>query len=160
MTRRGDGGQAATELALVLPLVVLLLLILVQVTLVARDQLLVVAAAREGAREAAVNSRPSATRAAILRIGGLKPRRVTTETSHQGGSPGMVRVSVEYRSPTDVPLVGPLFPDVVLRAKAAMRVELGHVQGKSSKEQRNQQEPRHQPPKPASVGMAGMTRLD
>jgi hypothetical protein len=52
-----------------------------------------------------------------------------TETSHQGGSV-IVSVSVEYRAPTDVAVVGPLLPDIVLRAKAAMRTESGHADGK------------------------------
>ena len=54
----GDEGQAAVELALVLPLVALLLLALVQVGLVVRDQILVIHAAREAAREAAVDAGP------------------------------------------------------------------------------------------------------
>jgi hypothetical protein len=118
----GDEGQAATELALVLPLLVVLLLAAVQVTLIARDQILVVHAAREAAREAAVDRRPGAIRTAAIRSGGLKPGRVTTETSYQGGSV-IVIVRVEYRAPTDVAIVGPLLPDVRLRSKAAMRVE-------------------------------------
>ena len=48
--RREDGGQAAVELALVLPMVCTLLLAVVQVALVVHAQLLVVHAAREGAR--------------------------------------------------------------------------------------------------------------
>src|SRR5207247_8954779 len=59
-----DDGQAAVELALVLPLVALLLLVLVQVGLVVRDQVLVVHAAREAAREAAVDAAPEAARRA------------------------------------------------------------------------------------------------
>jgi hypothetical protein len=35
----------------------------------------------------------------------------------------MVIVSVRYRSPTDVPLVGRLLPEIVVEAKAAMRDE-------------------------------------
>ena len=58
--RRGDEGQAAVELALVLPLVVALLLAVVQVGLIVRDQVLVVHAAREAAREAAVDPDPAA----------------------------------------------------------------------------------------------------
>ena len=47
------------ELALVLPLVVALLLAVVQVGLIVRDQVLVVHAAREAAREAAVDPDPA-----------------------------------------------------------------------------------------------------
>lgn len=129
---RDDQGQAATEFALVVPLVVLLLLAAVQVTLVARDQILVVHAARVAAREAALaglgagNGIDEANvRFAATQAGGLKPTRVRTETSYQGWA-DMVTVELTYRSPTDVPLVGPLFPDVEVRAKATMRLERGH----------------------------------
>jgi Flp pilus assembly protein TadG len=124
MARRTDEGQAATELALVLPVLVLLLLAVVQVTLVARDQVLVVHAAREAAREAAVDPRPAAVRAAARRAApGLKPGRMGTDTGQTGGVPVTVIVRVVYRVPTDVALIGPLLPDVEVRAKAAMRRE-------------------------------------
>lgn len=126
MKRGEDEGQAATELALVLPLVVSLLLVVVQVTLVARDQILVVHAAREAARQAAVGAAPSELRMAAARAAGVKVEALTTDTTRQGGPPDIVVVRVQYRSVTDVPLVGPLIPDPVLWAKAAMRVESGH----------------------------------
>ena len=131
--RHDEQGQAATELALVVPLLVLLLLAVVQVTLVARDQVLVVHAAREAAREAAVDQRPAAVREAARRAGGsgLKPERLGTETSHNGGVPVTVIVRVAYRSPTDVPLIGPLLPDIEVRARAAMRRETPVGLGKS-----------------------------
>lgn len=140
--RRADDeeGQAATELALVLPLLVLLLLAVVQVTLVARDQVLVVHAAREGAREAAVDPRPVAVRRAVRRAAantdaeagsGLKVRRLGTEISQTGGAPVIVTVRVVYRAPTDVPLIGPLLPDIEVRAKASMRQESPVELGKS-----------------------------
>ena len=50
-----DRGQSTVEVALLLPFVALLLLAVVQVGLVARDQVLVVHAAREAARAAAVD---------------------------------------------------------------------------------------------------------
>lgn len=121
---RRDGGQATVELALVLPLVVTMLLMVLQVALVARDQILVVHAAREAAREAAVDPRPSAIRLAARRAAkGLKLEALRTETSTQGGMTSIVIVRVHYRSATDVVLVGPLLPAVDLGAKAAMRVE-------------------------------------
>ena len=138
--RDDEVGQAATELALVTPLLVVLLLAVVQLTLIARDQVLVVHAAREAAREAAVDPRPAAIRLAARRAGGsgLKIERLGTESRQSGGAPVTVTVEVAYRAPTDVPLIGPLLPDVVIRAKAAMRretpVELGKslVQGSNS----------------------------
>ena len=130
-----ERGQAATELALVLPLLVVLLLAVVQVTLVARDQVLVVHAAREAAREAAVDPRPHQVRQAARRAaGGLKVERLGTETSQTGGVPVIVIVRVTYEVPTDVPLLGPLLPDVEVRAKAAMRRESSGGSGKSPRE--------------------------
>jgi hypothetical protein len=35
----------------------------------------------------------------------------------------MVAVEVHYRSPTAVPVVGPLLPDAALTARAVMQVE-------------------------------------
>ena len=120
----GELGQAATELALVLPLLALLLLAVVQLTLVARDQLLVVHAARAAARQAAVDPRPaSVERAAREAASSLKSARLRAETSPIGGEHRVVTVAVRYRAPTEVPLVGSLLPDVELWAKAAMRTE-------------------------------------
>ena len=50
MRRDRDSGSAAVEFALVLPVVLVVALALVQVGLLARDRLLVEAAARAGAR--------------------------------------------------------------------------------------------------------------
>ncbi len=131
MSRGGDEGQAATEVALVLPLVVALLLVVVQVTLVARDQIMVVHAAREAARHAAVGASPADVREAAARAAGVKVQSITAEVSAPGGagpagSGETVVVQVRFRSLTDVALVGPLLPDPVLWAKAAMRLEPGH----------------------------------
>ncbi len=74
----GDDGQAAVELALALPVVVVLLLGMLQVALVGRDQLAVELAAREAARAAAVSADPAgAARAAAGRVTTLRPLTVT-----------------------------------------------------------------------------------
>ena len=120
----GEEGQATVERALTLPVVALLLLSLVQVTIVGRDHLLVTHAARAAAREAAVDRRPGSVRtAALVAAPALKAARVSTETSSRRGSSDIVTVTVAYRSETDVPLVGPLLPDVRLVGKAAIRYE-------------------------------------
>ena len=139
MPRLDEQGQAATELALVLPLLVLLLLALVQVTLVARDQVLVVHTAREAAREAAVDPRPAAVRQAARRAGGagLKPERLGTETRQIGGAPVTVTVAVAYQAPTDVPLIGPLVPDIEVRSTATMRRETPAGLGKHPSQDSN-----------------------
>lgn len=122
-TRRGDEGQAAVELALVLPLLALLLLGIVQVALVVRDQILVVHAAREAARAAAVEPTLDAARRAALAGAPLVGGRLHVDLSGRGRTDRQVRAELSYRSPTSAPLVGGLIPDIVLRAQASMRRE-------------------------------------
>lgn len=118
-----ERGQAAVEVALVLPLVAVLALVLLQVTLVVRDQVLVIHAAREGARESAVNVDPGAPRRAALAGASLRPERLEVESSGRSGPGSRVKVVIRYFSPTDVPLVGRLVGDVALSGSASMRVE-------------------------------------
>jgi hypothetical protein len=120
---QGEGGQATVELVLVLPVVVLALLLVVQVGLIARAQVLVVHAAREGARAAAVDG-PGAARAAVLASPGIEGgRTVVVASAERSQSVDLVRVEVRTRVRTDVPLVGPLLGDPTLTAVVAMRAE-------------------------------------
>lgn len=121
---RGDRGQAAVELALVLPLLVMLALALCQVALVVRDQVLVIHAAREGGRAAAVDPDAGAARRAALSSSALVPENLDVEASGRAGPGSRVDVTVRYRSPTDLPLIGPLVGDVALSGSASMRVEV------------------------------------
>ncbi len=129
MGRERDEGQAAVELALVLPLVVTLFLAVAQVTLVAHDQILVVHAARAGAREAAVGGDAGAVRRAVLAGaaagGGLTPDRTVIESSRRGGVDAWVEVRVRYRAPTDLPVIGALLPTLELEARAVLPQEDG-----------------------------------
>lgn len=120
---RGGGGQASVELALVLPLVFLLLLGMVQLGLLVRDQILVVHAAREAAREAAVDPAPDAPRRAAAASSTLDGARLRVTSSGRGGPGSRVRVEVAYRPPAAVPLIGAALGDLTLRATATMRVE-------------------------------------
>lgn len=121
--RRGHRGQAAVELALVLPFVFLLLLAVVQVGLVVRDQVLLTHAAREAARQAAVEPAPVGAREAALAGSPLEPGRLAIEMPPVPPGEGRVAVRLRYTSATDVPLVGPLLPDVVIESRASMRRE-------------------------------------
>lgn len=122
--RRGpERGQATVEVALALPVLVVALLLVVQVALVARSQILVVHAAREGARVAAVDGRPGAATRASRSTPGLRTDRIRVSTSARGEVGSTVRVTVRYRAPTEVPLVGVLLGDPELEASVAMRVE-------------------------------------
>lgn len=118
-----DRGQSSVEVALLLPFLALLLLAVVQVGLVVRDQVLVVHAAREAARAAAVDTADSAARDAAASAADLSPARLSVEVSGRGEAGTRVEVVVRYRSPTSVPLVGRLIGDAVLTARASMRVE-------------------------------------
>jgi hypothetical protein len=114
-----EGGQTTAELMVVFPVVLLLALVLVQAALVLRDDLALANAAREAARAASLDADPTrAQRAAAAVLPGARVR--------PGARPpvgDLVTVEVSYRSPTDLPLVGPLLPDPVLVARTAMRVE-------------------------------------
>lgn len=120
---RDERGQAAVELALCLPLLAALALLLVQVGLLVRDQVVVVHAAREAAREAAVTPGEAGPRRAAVASTKLHPNRLDVNVGRRGRPGTRVRVEVRYRSPTEVPMVGHLLPDVELTASAAMRVE-------------------------------------
>ena len=117
--RRDDRGQAAVELALVFPLVVVMVLAVVQVALIARDQVVIELAAREAARAASVSADPhgaalSAARAATS----LHPLQVSVDTSAR-----TVTVTVSYVNTTDAPLIGNALGDVTLTATATMHLE-------------------------------------
>jgi Flp pilus assembly protein TadG len=114
-----ERGQAAVELALALPVVVLLLLGLLQVALVGRDQLAVELAAREAARAAAVSADPvAAARLAAERVTPLRPLQVSVNAGA-----AVVTVTVSHPSATDVAMVGRFVGDVILRASVTMAVE-------------------------------------
>jgi len=118
-----DEGQASVELALCLPVVALLLLLVVQAGLVVADQVAVVQAAREAARRASVDPDPEAARRAALG-GRLGPDRTSVTIEPLAGSPPRVRATIRHRAATDVPIVGPLLPEVELDAAAVMAVEV------------------------------------
>ena len=119
----GDEGQAAVELALILPLLALLLLLIVQAALVVRDQVLVVHAAREAARAAAVDRSPGAARRAALAGAPLDPDRTTVRVGQAPATGQPVSVTVRYRSASLGPLLGAVLPDLVVEGRAAMRRE-------------------------------------
>jgi hypothetical protein len=107
--RRPDGGQATVELALALPAVLVALLAIVQAGLVVADHVRTVHDGRAGA---------AAT--AVVAAGG---EGCTTSVDRPAEVGRTLVVTVGCPSPTDVPLVGALLPDVVVRSRAVMRVE-------------------------------------
>lgn len=119
-------GQATVELAVSLPLVALVVLAALQAAVIARDQVMVVHAAREGARAAAVEPSADVARAAAIESG-LGPARVTVvEVRSVGGGPPTAgdRLAVTVRRPaTTLPIVGRVLVDVELHATVTVRVE-------------------------------------
>jgi Flp pilus assembly protein TadG len=112
-------GQAAVELALAMPFVVVLALGVLQVALVARDQLALELSAREAARAASVSADPvAAANAAARGVTTLGPLTVVVTVSGD-----LVRVRVSYTNTTDVAIVGAVIGDVEVAATAVMRFE-------------------------------------
>lgn len=117
MSHRSERAQATAELALVLPLVVIVLLVAMQVVLVMRDAVALTSAARAGARRAMVDPSPGMVRAAVTGETALVTRRFGVDIAGGAGAGDMVTVTVTYRSPTDVPIVGAFVGDVELRER-------------------------------------------
>lgn len=124
-SRSGPTGQATVEFALCLPLIVLALALVLQVALLLRTQLLLVEAAREGARAAARDPHVGTARSAAAAVPGLDPARLEVRIDETAGSDPTVTVHIGYRATTDVPLVGALLPDPDLTARVSMRIEPG-----------------------------------
>ena len=124
MQHRLERGSAALEFALVLPILLILTLAVVQVGLIIRDDLVLVAAARAGAREAAVTADDSQVRAAVEgAAASLQTDRIelSVQRSRRGGP---TSVSLVYHEPLVVPFVDWLFPSSVeLNSSASMRQE-------------------------------------
>jgi Flp pilus assembly protein TadG len=118
-----ERGQAAVELALVTPLLFVLLLAVVQIGLVIRDDVLVVDAAREGARAAAVDPAPGAAEKAVRQVPGLDPSRLRVIATRGVGSGATVRVEVDYDEMADVPLLEGFVGAISLHATAVLRIE-------------------------------------
>ena len=110
------------EFALVVPLVLVVLLGAVEVALVARAQVEVSHAAREGAREAAASPDPSRAVAAVRAVLGSEAgarARVSVARDHRVGGRAQVVVVVPHR--VAAPLLGGW--TVQLEGRASMRVE-------------------------------------
>lgn len=119
--RRGgrERGQSTVEFALLLPLLAFGMLAIVQTGLVVRDAVGVVHASREAARVASVERDPRRAEERARQV--LPHAQVRVDPRGEIGAP--IGVEVRYRSRTDVPLVGRLFPDPWISARTEMRVE-------------------------------------
>jgi Flp pilus assembly protein TadG len=130
---RGSGtsgeprGSAAVEFALVLPLVLTMALVILELSLVAKDRLILQDGARAGAREASVSSDDATVRSAVVQASaGFDASSLTVQVSRQGGVGTPVTVTVSYHASIDIPVVQWLLPSGVdLTAEATMRQEGG-----------------------------------
>lgn len=118
----GERGSAVAEFAIVVPLVLVVLLASVELVSVARLQLEVTHAAREGARQAATDIDPATAVDAVR--ASLPPNlaadaRVSVSRPHRVGGSAEVTVRLPYR------FLSALFGGlaVELSARAVMRVE-------------------------------------
>jgi hypothetical protein len=114
-------GSATVELALLVPLILVLLALLVEVAVVARVQIELVGAAREGARVAATTPDPAQALAAARHALGERgsEARVSVHRPHVVGQSAEVKIALAYR--IGLPLLGGFA--VPLSARAVMRVE-------------------------------------
>lgn len=114
-------GSATVELALLVPLVLLLLVLVVETAVVARLQIEVVGAAREGARVAATTPDPAQALTAAQQALGERGRdaRVAVHRPHVVGHSAKVTVSLVHR----IGILGFGEFSVPLSATSVMRVE-------------------------------------
>jgi Flp pilus assembly protein TadG len=115
------------EFALVLPLILVVALALVQTGLLVRDRLLVEAAARAGARAAAVQEDASAIRSeALAAAPSLEDGAFELAITRAGARGEPVTVSIRYAAPVRVPFVEWLFHDAVgMSTSTTARQEFG-----------------------------------
>lgn len=118
-----EGGSATVEFALIIPIVLLVLFTLVEVVVVARVQIELLGAARQGARVAATNPDPAVAVDAVHEALGERLANeviVTVERPAVVGREAVVRLSLTHR------LASALFGGVPvdMAARSVMRVEL------------------------------------
>lgn len=92
----------------------IVLLVVLQVLVVVRDRVALTGAARAAARHAMVEPSPAAVREAAVGETALRPGRLAVSVTTDPGPGGYVSVTVRYRSPTDVPVVGRFVGDVAM----------------------------------------------
>ena len=101
-----------------LPLVCLLLLGVVQVAVVVRNQLVAIEAARVAVRAASVSANPASAAANAGAAAVRLPVRIATSVNGV-----YVSSTATIHTPTDIPLIGLLLPDLDITATATMSLE-------------------------------------
>lgn len=128
--RKNDSGQAVVEFAVILPVLLMILFAILQFGIVFNNYIQVTAAAREGARKAAVsrslgtaNAETAATTSAKSAAPGLKQSSITvtypnSPTFAQGSD-----VTVQVTYPYSISILGIIVKSGKLSSSTTMRVE-------------------------------------
>ena len=119
---RRERAQATVEFALILPLVVVVFVLGLDGVLIARDELLVVHSAREGARVAAVTG-DLAQAASAAKSRGAPADAAVSLVSIGGGSNELVTVTVRWSLTNRVLLLGPVGNSLSVSHSVTMRRE-------------------------------------
>ena len=116
-----ERGSSTVEFALLIPLLILVMAMVVEVVVVARLQIEVVGAAREGARAAATAPDPAVALTAVRQSLGERgsEARVAVHRPHVVGANAKVTVSMAHR--VGIPLLSGIA--IPISASAVMRVE-------------------------------------
>jgi Flp pilus assembly protein TadG len=116
-----ERGTAVIEFALVLPLILVLLLGIVEVAVIARTEIQLVHAAREGAREAAASPDTERAAAAVRAALGDSARAARISVSRPSTVGKMTTVTVRFPYRVVAPIFGGF--TVTMSSRASMRVE-------------------------------------
>jgi Flp pilus assembly protein TadG len=128
--RKNDSGQAVVEFAVILPVLLMILFAILQFGIVFNNYIQVTAAAREGARKAAVSrslgtaaAETAATTSAKAAAPGLKQSSITvtypnSPTFAQGSD-----VTVQVTYPYSISILGIIVKSGNLTSSTTMRVE-------------------------------------
>jgi Flp pilus assembly protein TadG len=122
MRVRTERAQATIEFALLLPLVAVVFLLGVDGVLIARDQLLVVHASREGARRAALTG-DLGEAARVVHERGAPGIASVSMTSYGGGTNELVGVTVRWNASTRLILIGRFMHGISVEHMTVMRRE-------------------------------------
>lgn len=118
--RRAADGQAAVELALVLPVLLAVGVLLAEAGLVVKDYVLVAHAAREAVRAAVVDPTAAAAGQAARDTVGLVPARLAIEVRRRAA---LVTVIVSYRRVLYVPFTRRKIREIPLSVQVTGHVE-------------------------------------
>ena len=120
-------GQATVELALVLPLLVAFVMLIAQFAMIASHQLALWQVTRDAARSAALSADPTDAVRAVVEKNTIAGIQVAIDNVSQ--SDAQIRVRLNYRERTTLPLLGIFLPDLTLHAEVVMATELaGNVE--------------------------------